>query len=189
METHCCVCLSCGTCSWPAEILSSISWKGPLFDTSLFPRRIVLWFFFMVIIQNCSSLRRLAGTGLSCGHFKTCQDMEVTTAGSYPFRLSVGTALGANLVGTSNIGFYLPWTSCLTSGASPRCSGSGWGSDEIQQSYQSLRLSVYRTICARGFAPNNVGPAGISPDGRSSTDKVANVGSGPPFSSSFWPGQ
>jgi len=36
-------------------------------------------------------------------------------------------------------------------------------------------LGSIATICARAFAPNKLGPAGISPDIGSSIDKVGNT--------------
>jgi alpha-1,3-glucan synthase len=98
--------------------------------------------------------------------------------------------------GTSNIGYYLPWAGTLTSGAlASRCLWLWLGVlDEIQQVglgmilLQTLTrvhicfvllaaqcLGSIATICARAFAPNNLGPAGISPDVGSSMDRVGNA--------------
>lgn len=113
------------------------------------------------------------------------------------FGLSVGAPRWAQTWwGTSNIGHYLPWAGGLTSGAiASRCLWLWLGLlDEIQQVglgmilLQTLTrvhvcfvliaaqaLGSIATICARGFAPNNLGPAGISPDVGTSVDKVGNA--------------
>ncbi|KAL3474030.1 hypothetical protein BJX99DRAFT_232288 [Aspergillus californicus] len=113
------------------------------------------------------------------------------------FGLSVGAPRWAQTWwGTSNIGYYLPWAGGLTSGAiASRCLWLWLGLlDEIQQVglgmilLQTLTrvhvcfvliaaqaLGSIATICARGFAPNNLGPAGISPDVGTSVDKVGNA--------------
>ncbi|KAL2830814.1 hypothetical protein BDW59DRAFT_158254 [Aspergillus cavernicola] len=113
------------------------------------------------------------------------------------FGLSVGAPRWAQTWwGTSNIGYYLPWAGGLTSGAiASRCLWLWLGLlDEIQQVglgmilLQTLTrvhvcfvllaaqsLGSIATICARGFAPNNVGPAGISPAVGTSVDKVGNA--------------
>ncbi|KAL4864230.1 hypothetical protein BDV12DRAFT_205867 [Aspergillus spectabilis] len=113
------------------------------------------------------------------------------------FGLSVGAPRWAQTWwGTSNIGYYLPWAGSLTSGAiASRCLWLWLGLlDEIQQVglgmilLQTLTrvhvcfvliaaqsLGSIATICARGFAPNNIGPAGISPAVGTSVDKVANA--------------
>ncbi|KAJ5580345.1 uncharacterized protein N7459_006330 [Penicillium hispanicum] len=113
------------------------------------------------------------------------------------FGLSLGAPRWAQTWwGTSNIGYYLPWAGSLTSGALvSRCLWLWLGVlDEIQQVglgmvlLQTLTrahvcfvllaaqsLGSIATICARGFAPNKMGPAGISPDVGSSLDKVGNA--------------
>lgn len=113
------------------------------------------------------------------------------------FGLSLGAPRWAQIWwGTSNIGYYLPWAGGLTSGALvSRCLWLWLGVlDEIQQVgfgmvlLQTLTrvhvcfvllaaqsLGSIATICARAFAPNKVGPAGVSPDVGSSLDKVANA--------------
>lgn len=113
------------------------------------------------------------------------------------FGLSIGAPRWAQVWwGTSNIGYYLPWAGSLTSGALvSRCLWLWLGVlDEIQQVglgmilLQTLTrahvcfvllaaqaLGSIATICARAFAPNNVGPAGVSPNVGSSIDKVGNA--------------
>ncbi|KAJ6045859.1 hypothetical protein N7499_001403 [Penicillium canescens] len=196
--------------------------KVLFFDTSLFRRRIVLWFFFMVIIQNwflAAAFGRNWSFLWSSKHAKTWEVVLLVVfffvilwivallifrflskehSWILPvFGLSVGAPRWAQTWwGTSNIGFYLPWASSLTSGAlASRCVWLWLGLlDEIQQVglgmilLQTLTrvhvcfvllvaqfLGSVATICARGFAPNKVGPAGISPDVGSSADKVANA--------------
>ncbi|KAL5338002.1 hypothetical protein BJX70DRAFT_408930 [Aspergillus crustosus] len=113
------------------------------------------------------------------------------------FGLSLGSPLWAQTWwGTSNIGHYLPWTAGLTAGAlASRCLWLWLGLlNEIQQVglgmilLQTLTrvhvcfvlvaaqaLGSIATICARAFAPNNTGPAGVSPDVGTSVDKVGNA--------------
>jgi alpha-1,3-glucan synthase len=113
------------------------------------------------------------------------------------FGLSLGSPRWAQTWwGTSNIGYYLPWAGSLTSGAIvSRCLWLWLGVlDEIQQVglgmilLQTLtRVHVcfvllaaqavgsIATICARGFAPNRLGPDGISPNVGTSVDKIANA--------------
>jgi alpha-1,3-glucan synthase len=192
------------------------------FYTSLFRRRIVLWFFFMVIIQNwflASAFGRNWSFLWSSNHAKTWEIVVlvvfffivVWVAAMVLFRflskehswilpvfgLSIGAPRWAQVWwGTSNIGYYLPWAGGLTSGALvSRCLWLWLGVlDEIQQVglgmilLQTLTrvhvcfvllaaqaLGSIATICARGFAPNKVGPAGVSPDVGSSIDKVGNA--------------
>lgn len=192
------------------------------FYTSLFRRRIVLWFFFMVIIQNwflASAFGRNWSFLWSSNHAKTWEIVLlvifffiiVWVAAMLLFRflskehswilpvfgLSIGAPRWAQVWwGTSNIGYYLPWAGSLTSGALvSRCLWLWLGVlDEIQQVglgmilLQTLTrahvcfvllaaqaLGSIATICARAFAPNNVGPAGVSPNVGSSIDKVGNA--------------
>lgn len=192
------------------------------FYTSLFRRRIVLWFFFMVIIQNwflASAFGRNWSFLWSSNHAKTWEIAVLVVfffivlwvAAMVLFRflskehswilpvfgLSIGAPRWAQVWwGTSNIGYYLPWAGSLTSGALvSRCLWLWLGVlDEIQQVglgmilLQTLTrvhvcfvllaaqaLGSIATICARGFAPNNVGPAGVSPNVGSSLDKVGNA--------------
>ncbi|KAJ5589900.1 hypothetical protein N7450_003872 [Penicillium hetheringtonii] len=192
------------------------------FYTSLFRRRIVLWFFFMVIIQNwflASAFGRNWSFLWSSKHAKTWEIVVlvvfffiiVWVAAMIFFRflskehswilpvfgLSIGAPRWAQIWwSTSNIGYYLPWAGGLTSGAIvSRCLWLWLGVlDEIQQVglgmilLQTLTrvhvcfvllaaqaLGSIATICARGFAPNNVGPGGISPNVGSSLDKVGNA--------------
>ncbi|KAL4965240.1 alpha-1,3-glucan synthase Ags3 [Aspergillus stella-maris] len=113
------------------------------------------------------------------------------------FGLSIGAPRWAQTWwGTSNIGYYLPWAGSLTSGAiASRCLWLWLGLlDEIQQVglgmilLQTLTrvhvcfvlvaaqaIGSIATICARGFAPNNVGPGGVSPAVGAGVDKVANA--------------
>lgn len=113
------------------------------------------------------------------------------------FGLSLGAPRWAQTWwGTSNIGYYLPWAGSLLSGSIvSRCLWLWLGVlDEIQQVglgmvlLQTLTrvhvcfvllvaqaIGSIATICARGFAPNKIGPAGISPAVGSSLDKVANA--------------
>ncbi|KAJ5414114.1 hypothetical protein N7509_000741 [Penicillium cosmopolitanum] len=192
------------------------------FYTSLFRRRIVLWFFFMVIIQNwflASAFGRNWSFLWSSNHAKTWEVavlvvfffIIVWVAAMVIFRflskehswilpvfgLSIGAPRWAQVWwGTSNIGYYLPWAGGLTSGALiSRCLWLWLGVlDEIQQVglgmilLQTLTrvhvcfvllaaqaLGSIATICARGFAPNKVGPAGVSPNVGSSVDNVGNA--------------
>ena len=192
------------------------------FYTSLFRRRIVLWFFFMVIIQNwflSAAFGRNWSFLWSSQHAKTWEVallvifffVVLWVAVMILFRflskehswilpvfgLSIGAPRWAQTWwGTSNIGYYLPWAGGLTSGAlASRCLWLWLGVlDEIQQVglgmilLQTLTrvhvcfvllaaqsLGSIATICARGFAPNKVGPAGISPAVGSSVDAVGNA--------------
>jgi alpha-1,3-glucan synthase len=192
------------------------------FYTSLFRRRIVLWFFFMVIIQNWF-LSAVFGRNWSflwkSSHAKTWEVLilvlfffiVVWIGALLIFRILskehswilpvFGLSLGAprwaqSWWGTSDIGYYLPWAGGLTSGALiSRCLWLWLGVlDEIQQVglgmilLQTLTrvhvcfvllaaqsLGSIATICARAFAPNNLGPAGISPNVGSSVDRVGNA--------------
>jgi alpha-1,3-glucan synthase len=192
------------------------------FYTSLFRRRIVLWFFFMVIIQNwflSAAFGRNWSFLWSSQHAKAWEVallvifffvvlwVAIMILFRYlskehswilpVFGLSIGAPRWAQTWwGTSNIGYYLPWAGGLTSGAlASRCLWLWLGVlDEIQQVglgmilLQTLTrvhvcfvllaaqsLGSIATICARGFAPNKVGPAGISPAVGSSLDAVANA--------------
>ncbi|KAE8356280.1 hypothetical protein BDV28DRAFT_127311 [Aspergillus coremiiformis] len=113
------------------------------------------------------------------------------------FGLSIGAPRWAQTWwGTSNIGYYLPWAGSLTAGSIvSRCLWLWLGVlDEIQQVglgmilLQTLTrvhvcfvllaaqaLGSIATICARGFAPNNVGPGDISPNVGTSVSKVGNA--------------
>jgi hypothetical protein len=113
------------------------------------------------------------------------------------FGLSLGAPRWAQTWwGVSNIGYYLPWAGGMTSGALiSRCLWLWLGVlDEIQQVglgmilLQTLTrvhvcfvllaaqsIGSIATICARGFAPNKLGPAGVSPDVGSSLDRVGNA--------------
>jgi alpha-1,3-glucan synthase len=113
------------------------------------------------------------------------------------FGLSLGAPRWAQTWwGSSNIGYYLPWAGTLTSGAlASRCLWLWLGVlSEIQQVglgmilLQTLTrvhicfvllaaqcLGSIATICARAFAPNKLGPAGISPNVGSSIDRVGNA--------------
>ncbi|EAW10021.1 alpha-1,3-glucan synthase Ags3 [Aspergillus clavatus NRRL 1] len=113
------------------------------------------------------------------------------------FGLSLGAPRWAQTWwGTSNIGYYLPWAGSLTSGAVVSRSLWLWLGvlDEVQQVglgmilLQTLtRVHVcfvllaaqavgsIATICARGFAPNRLGPDGVSPNVGTSVDKVGNA--------------
>ncbi|KAJ5982397.1 hypothetical protein N7451_012497 [Penicillium sp. IBT 35674x] len=192
------------------------------FYKSLFRRRIVLWFFFMVIIQNWF-LSAAVGRNWSflwkSNHTNSWEVLilvlfffiVVWVAALVIFRLLskehswilpvFGLSLGAprwaqTWWGTSNIGYYLPWAGGFTSGALiSRCLWLWLGVlDEIQQVglgmilLQTLTrvhvcfvllaaqsLGSIATICARAFAPNNLGPAGISPNVGSSLDRVGNA--------------
>ncbi|KGO69103.1 Glycoside hydrolase, superfamily [Penicillium italicum] len=192
------------------------------FYTSIFRRRIVLWFFSMVIIQNWF-LSTVFGRNWSflwsSQHAKPWQVLLLVilffvaawTLALASFRnlskehswiLPVfGLSLGAprwaqTWWGVSNIGYYLPWAGGMTSGALiSRCLWLWLGVlDEIQQVglgmilLQTLTrvhvcfvllaaqsIGSIATICARGFAPNKLGPAGVSPDVGSSLDKVGNA--------------
>ncbi|KAJ5199138.1 Glycoside hydrolase superfamily [Penicillium cf. griseofulvum] len=192
------------------------------FYTSLFRRRIVLWFFFMVIIQNwfLSAAFGRNWSFLWSSHHTKAWEVALLVIFFFVFLwvgvmllfrflskehswilpvfgLSIGAPRWAQTWwGTSNIGHYLPWAGGLTSGAiASRCLWLWLGVlDEIQQVglgmilLQTLtRVHVcfvllaaqavgsIATICARGFAPNKVGPAGISPNVGSSLDAVANA--------------
>jgi alpha-1,3-glucan synthase len=192
------------------------------FYTSLFRRRIVLWFFFMVIVQNwflSAAFGRNWSFLWSSQHAKTWEIVILVVfffiilwvfilfifrvlSKEHSWILPVfGLSLGAprwaqTWWGTSNIGHYLPWAGSLTSGAIiSRCVWLWLGVlDEIQQVglgmilLQTLTrvhvcfvllaaqaLGSIATICARGFAPNKVGPASISPDVGTSLDKVGNA--------------
>ncbi|KAJ5949119.1 hypothetical protein N7454_000703 [Penicillium verhagenii] len=192
------------------------------FYKSLFRRRIVLWFFFMVVIQNwfLSAVFGRNWTFLwSSQHAKSWEVLilvlfffiVVWVAALLIFRFLskehswilpvFGLSLGAprwaqTWWGASNIGYYLPWAGGLTSGALiSRCLWLWLGVlDEIQQVglgmilLQTLTrvhvcfvllaaqaLGSIATICARAFAPNKIGPAGVSPDIGSSLDRVANA--------------
>ncbi|PYH89723.1 putative alpha-1,3-glucan synthase [Aspergillus ellipticus CBS 707.79] len=190
------------------------------FYTSLLRRRIVLWFVFMVIVQN---FFLAAATGRnwsflwSSKHAKTwviliCvlfffivlwvavlllfRLLSKEHSWILPvFGLSLGAPRWAQIWwGTSNIGYYLPWSGSLATGATvSRCLWLWLGVlDEIQQVglgmilLQTLtRVHVcfvllfaqsvgsIATMCARGFAPNKLGPASISPAVGTSADKVA----------------
>ncbi|KAH2916900.1 hypothetical protein KXV64_009499 [Aspergillus fumigatus] len=192
------------------------------FYTSLFRRRIVLWFFLMVIVQNwflAAAFGRNWSFLWSSKHAKTWE-VVILVVGFFiiiwvlilfafralskehswilpVFGLSLGSPRWAQTWwGTSNIGYYLPWAGGLTSGAIvSRCLWLWLGVlDEIQQVglgmilLQTLtRVHVcfvllaaqavgsVATICARGFAPNRLGPDGISPNIGTSVDKIANA--------------
>ncbi|KAL4740285.1 hypothetical protein BDV11DRAFT_214565 [Aspergillus similis] len=172
------------------------------FYTSLLRRRIVLWFFFMVIIQNWFLT---AATGRnwsflwSSSHAKTWH-IVILVVGFFivlwvaamllfrflakehswilpVFGLSVGAPRWAQTCwGTSNIGYYLPWAGSLTSGAIASRALWLWLGllDEIQQA--GLGMILLQTLTrVHGLAPNNVGPAGISPNVGTSVDKVGNA--------------
>jgi alpha-1,3-glucan synthase len=192
------------------------------FYTSLFRRRIVLWFFFMVIIQNwflSAAFGRNWSFLWSSQHTKPWEVallvvfffIVLWVAVMLLFRflskehswilpvfgLSIGAPRWAQTWwGTSNIGYYLPWAGGMTSGAiASRCLWLWLGVlDEIQQVglgmilLQTLTrvhvvfvllaaqsIGSIATICARGFAPNKVGPGDISPAVGSSLDAVANA--------------
>ncbi|CRL31185.1 Glycosyl hydrolase, family 13, catalytic domain [Penicillium camemberti] len=192
------------------------------FYTSLFRRRIVLWFFFMVIIQNwflSAAFGRNWSFLWSSQHTKPWEVallvifffvvlwvgvmllfrfLSKEHSWILPvFGLSIGAPRWAQTWwGTSNIGYYLPWAGGLTSGAiASRCLWLWLGVlDEIQQVglgmilLQTLTrvhvvfvllaaqaLGSIATICARGFAPNKVGPGDISPAVGSSLDAVGNA--------------
>ncbi|KAJ5986732.1 hypothetical protein N7451_011097 [Penicillium sp. IBT 35674x] len=192
------------------------------FYTSLFRRRIVLWFFFMVVIQNWF-LSAVFGRNWSflwsSNHTKSWEVLILVLfffivvwvfalllfrflSKEHSWILPVfGLSLGAprwaqTWWGTSNIGYYLPWAGSLTSGALiSRCLWLWLGVlDEIQQVglgmilLQTLTrvhvcfvllaaqsLGSVATICARAFAPNKLGPAGISPDIGSSLERLGNA--------------
>ncbi|KAJ5998275.1 hypothetical protein N7451_006085 [Penicillium sp. IBT 35674x] len=192
------------------------------FYTSLFRRRVVLWFLFMVIIQNWF-LSAVFGRNWSflwsSQHAKSWEVLVlvlfffivVWIAALLVFRFLskehswilpvFGLSLGAprwaqTWWGASNIGYYLPWAGGLTSGALvSRCLWLWLGVlDEIQQVglgmilLQTLTrvhvcfvllaaqsLGSIATICARAFAPDNIGPAGVFPDVGSSLDRVGNA--------------
>ncbi|KAL4786852.1 hypothetical protein BJX76DRAFT_62583 [Aspergillus varians] len=192
------------------------------FYTSLFRRRIVLWFFFMVIVQNwflSAAFGRNWSFLWTSQHAKTWH-IVILVVGFFivlwvalmlvfrflakehswilpVFGLSIGAPRWAQTWwGTSNIGYYLPWAGGLTSGAiASRCLWLWLGLlDEIQQVglgmilLQTLTrvhvcfvllaaqaIGSIATMCARGFAPNNTGPAGISPAVGTSVDKVGNA--------------
>ncbi|KAI9931074.1 hypothetical protein ASPWEDRAFT_124272 [Aspergillus wentii DTO 134E9] len=192
------------------------------FYTSLFRRRIVLWFFFLVIIQNwflAATFGRNWSFLWSSHHAKTWQ-IVICVVGFFivlwvlillafralskehswfipVFGLSLGAPKWAQTWwGTSNIGYYLPWAGSLVSGSIlSRCLWLWLGVlDEIQQVglgmilLQTLTrvhvcfvllaaqaLGSIATMCARGFAPNKIGPAGISPNVGTSVDKVGNA--------------
>ncbi|GLA32170.1 hypothetical protein AnigIFM63326_011309 [Aspergillus niger] len=113
------------------------------------------------------------------------------------FGLSLGAPRWAQTWwGTSNIGYYLPWAGSLVSGSiASRCLWLWLGLlDEIQQVGLGMillqtmtrvhvcfvllaaqALGSIATICARGFAPNKIGPGDISPDVGTSVDKVGNA--------------
>ncbi|RAQ45497.1 hypothetical protein AFGD_005920 [Aspergillus flavus] len=192
------------------------------FYTSLFRRRIVLWFFFMVIVQNwflSAAFGRNWSFLWSSQHAKAWEVVILVIfffvvlwviiliifralSKEHSWILPVfGLSLGAprwaqTWWGTSNIGYYLPWAGSLTSGALvSRCVWLWLGVlDEIQQVglgmilLQTLTrvhvcfvllaaqaLGSIATICARGFAPNKLGPAGISPNVGTSLDTVGNA--------------
>ncbi|KZN91053.1 Cell wall alpha-1,3-glucan synthase PcAgsD [Penicillium chrysogenum] len=192
------------------------------FYTSLFRRRIVLWFFFMVIVQNwflSAAFGRNWSFLWSSQHTKPWEVallvifffIVLWVAVMLLFRflskehswilpvfgLSIGAPRWAQTWwGTSNIGYYLPWAGGMTSGAiASRCLWLWLGVlDEIQQVglgmilLQTLTrvhvvfvllaaqsIGSIATICARGFAPNKVGPGDISPAVGSSLDAVANA--------------
>ncbi|KOS40296.1 hypothetical protein ACN38_g8832 [Penicillium nordicum] len=192
------------------------------FYTSLFRRRIVLWFFFMVIIQNwflSAAFGRNWSFLWSSQHTKPWEVallvlfffvvlwvgvmllfrfLSKEHSWILPvFGLSIGAPRWAQTWwGTSNIGYYLPWAGGLTSGAiASRCLWLWLGVlDEIQQVglgmilLQTLTrvhvvfvllaaqaLGSIATICARGFAPNKVGPGDISPPVGSSVDAVGKA--------------
>ncbi|KAJ5797273.1 uncharacterized protein N7503_006569 [Penicillium pulvis] len=192
------------------------------FYTSLFRRRVVLWFLFMVIIQNWF-LSAVFGRNWSflwsSQHAKSWEVLilvlfffiVVWIAALLVFRFLskehswilpvFGLSLGAprwaqTWWGASNIGYYLPWAGGLTSGALvSRCLWLWLGVlDEIQQVglgmilLQTLTrvhvcfvllaaqsLGSIATICARAFAPDNIGPSGVFPDVGSSLDRVGNA--------------
>ncbi|CAI7667583.1 unnamed protein product [Penicillium viridicatum] len=192
------------------------------FYTSLFRRRIVLWFFFMVIIQNWFLSAAFGRNWSFLWSSKHTKPWEVALLVIFffvvlwvgvmllfrflskehswilpVFGLSIGAPRWAQTWwGTSNIGYYLPWAGGLTSGAiASRCLWLWLGVlDEIQQVglgmilLQTLTrvhvvfvllaaqaLGSIATICARGFAPNKVGPGDISPAIGSSLDAVGNA--------------
>ncbi|KAJ9353608.1 CAZyme family GH13 [Paecilomyces variotii] len=113
------------------------------------------------------------------------------------FGLSIGAPRWAQTWwGTSNIGYYLPWAGSLISGSLvSRCLWLWLGVlDEIQQVglgmilLQTLTrvhvcfvllaaqaLGSIATICARGFAPNKIGPGDISPNVGTSPTAVGNA--------------
>ncbi|RAK95230.1 alpha-1,3-glucan synthase Ags3 [Aspergillus ibericus CBS 121593] len=198
----------------PSRILS--------FYTSLFRRRIILWFFFMVIVQNwflSAAVGRNWSFLWSSKHAKPWE-IVILIVGFFivlwvlilflfralskehswilpVFGLSLGAPRWAQTWwGTSNIGYYLPWAGSLVSGSiASRCLWLWLGVlDEIQQVGLGMillqtmtrvhvcfvllaaqSLGSIATICARGFAPNKIGPASISPDVGTSVDKVGNA--------------
>lgn len=193
-----------------------------VFYTSLFRRRTVLWFFFMVVVQNwflVAAFGRNWSFLWSSRHAKTWQvtilvisffiilwvlilnvfrRLSKEHSWILPvFGLSLGSPRWAQIWwGTSNIGLYLPWAGSFTSGAIvSRCLWLWLGVlDEVQKVglgmvlLQTLTrvhvcfvllaaqaLGSIATICARGFAPNRMGPGAISPNVVMSMGTIGNA--------------
>ncbi|KAJ9317012.1 CAZyme family GH13 [Paecilomyces variotii] len=185
--------------------------KVPSFYKSLFRRKIVLWFFVTVIIQNfflSAPYGRNWNFLWSSNHAKAWQIVLLVIlffgfvwAGMLyilsvlskdhswilpVFAIGLGAPRWAQIWwGTSGIGLYLPWAGSYVSGALVSRSlwlwlgcldsmqGVGFGMILLQTLTRfhicftllaAQVLGSIATICARGFAPNKIGPGDISPD-------------------------
>ncbi|KAK9561836.1 Cell wall alpha-1,3-glucan synthase ags1 [Aspergillus fumigatus] len=197
--------------------------KVPSFYRSVFRRKIVIWNFAVVIIQNfflSAPYGRNWNFLWSSAHAKTWQIVILCIVffgfvwAGFLFVLShlskkhswilpvfacgLGAPRWAQIWwGVSGIGYYMPWVAGgLTGGALASRSiwlwlgvldaiqGLGFGMILLQtltRMHMCFTLIVCQvlgsiaTICARAFAPNNVGPGPISPDPTYGASAVANA--------------
>jgi alpha-1,3-glucan synthase len=185
--------------------------KVPSFYRSLVRRKIILWFFVAVIIQNfflSAPYGRNWAFLWSSNHTSGWQIVLLVVlffgivwalflwifsvlskdhSWILPvFAIGLGAPRWAQIWwGTSNIGQYVPWAGGYTAGAMVSRSlwlwlgvldsiqGVGFGMILLQTltrvhiAFTLLAAQVLgsvATICARGFAPNKIGPGPISPD-------------------------
>jgi alpha-1,3-glucan synthase len=185
--------------------------KVPSFYKSLFRRKIIVWFFVTVIIQNFFlsapygrnwtflwSSKHIAAWHIILlvilffvivwgGLLAILSKLSKDHSWILPvFAIGLGAPRWAQIWwGTSNIGQFVPWAGGYAAGALVSRSlwlwlgvldamqGVGFGMILLQTLTRfhicftllaAQVLGSIATICARGFAPNNIGPADISPD-------------------------
>ncbi|OJJ32183.1 hypothetical protein ASPWEDRAFT_118157 [Aspergillus wentii DTO 134E9] len=197
--------------------------KVPSFYKSVFRRKIVLWNFVVVILQNfflsapygrnwsflwSSSHAKDWQVGILCAFFFgfvwalflfILSHLSKSHSWILPvFACGLGAPRWAQIWwGISGIGYYLPWTAGGATGGAliSRClwlwlgvldslQGLGFGMILLQTLTRmhicftlivSQVLGSIATICARAFAPNNLGPGPISPDVTAGSSSLANA--------------
>lgn len=196
--------------------------KVPSFYKSVFRRKIVLWNFVVVIVQNfflsaqygrnwsflwSSKNAEAWQVGILCAFFFGAVWAALLYLFGYlskshswiipVFACGLGAPRWAQVLwGVSGIGLYVPWAGGDLAGALVSRSlwlwlgvldslqGLGFGMILLQTLTRmhicftllaSQVLGSIATICARAFAPNNIGPGPISPDLTAGVSSVANA--------------